>query len=228
MWAAPVSSIARRAKENRVTVYSALKNLVNKWIIIEEIKNEGRYYSALSPQSLLDKFHRKYEALKEKLPEFMAIASKYDNKPKVQFFEGLEGLKSIYEWIILHGGDDMEKDESYLTFTGTWDIDPAFQDYLVNVFAPWRLKFPRKTKSILAKNYKNRYIEYHTKQHDYLTIDDPIFDFSDEIVIYGKDKVAMAMYNSNEMCGLILTSKTLHDGLKSMFNLIWKLSKKHK
>jgi len=45
----------------------------------------------------LDKFHRKYEALKEKLPEFMAIASKYDNKPKVQFFEGLEGLKSIYE-----------------------------------------------------------------------------------------------------------------------------------
>ena len=226
LWSAPASTIARRLGENRVTTYSNLKNLVKKGIANEIDKHKGTYYAVVSPQQLLDKAQKKYETLKEKLPEFMAIASKYDNKPQVQFFEWLESLKNIYEEIILHGGDDMEQDAPYLTFTGTGDIDPMFQSYLVNEFAPRRMKFPRRTRSILAKNTENTYINYHTKQHDVLVVDDPIFDFSDEIIIYGQDKIAIVMYNTNEICGLVIRSKTMHNGIKSMFYLIWKLSKK--
>lgn len=222
---APVSSIARRLGENRVTTYSNLKNLVKRGIVIESLKNKSTYYSVVTPQQLLDKLQKKYDSIKEKLPEFLAIANKYDNKPKVQFFEWLEGLKNVYEWIILYWWEEMPKADPYLTFTWTGDIDPRFQDYLVNEFAPWRLKFPRKTRSILAKSYENRYARYHTDRHDYLIVKDPIFDFSDEIVIYGKDKVAIAMYSTEDMCGLIITSKTLHQTLKSLFNLVWKLSK---
>ena len=225
MWTAPVSSIARRAKENRVTVYSVLKNLAKKWIIIEEIKNKSRYYSAISPQSLLDKYQQKYEKLKEKLPEFMAIANKYDNKPQVQFFEGLEGLKTFYEWVILYGGEGMGPDEPYLTFTWTWNMDPGLERYLAQEFIPWRLKFPRKTMSILSGKSDNKYMKYHETSHNTLTINDPIFNFADEIIIYGGDKVSITMYDTNEMCGLVISSKTLHNGLKSMFNLIRKLHK---
>ena len=131
-------------------------------------------------------------------------------------------MKSIYEGIILHSGDDMEKDDPILAFVGTGDIDPAFQSYLVDEFAPWRLKFPIKTKSILAKKSDNKYIKYHVTKHDSLIIDDPLFDFADEIILYGKDKVALVMYATQEMCGLIIASKTLHNCLKGMFNLMRK------
>lgn len=223
---APVSSIARHLGENRVTTYSNLKNLVKRGIATESFKANSTYYSIVPPEQLLDRLEKKYESLKEKLPEFLAIANKYGNKPQVQFFEWLEWLKSIYEWIILYGEEGMEKDEPYLTFTGTGSIDPAFQRYLTEEFAPWRIKFPRKTKSILVGNPHNKYLEYHKQRHEYLIISDPIFDFGDEIMIYGKDKVAIAMYNTGGMCGLVITSQTLHNGLRSMFNLIWKLSKK--
>ena len=128
----------------------------------------------------------------------------------------------------MHGGDDMEKGEPYLTFTGTGNIDPKFQQYLTREFAPRRLKYPRKTRVILSKQTDNIYSKYHTAKHESLIINDPIFDFDNEIMIYGKDKIAIVMYASNEMSGLVITSTTLHNGLKSMFNLIRKLSKKGK
>jgi len=226
--AAPVSSIARRSWENRVTVYSALKNLVKKWLATGIVKNKTTYYSVISPKELLQKMENQHSVFKNSLPEFMAIANKFDNKPQVQFFEWLEGLKNIYEVIIARGWDDMEKGEPYLTFTWTGKVDPRFQEYLMNEFVPWRSKFPRKTKSILAEQTGNKYIKYHVENYETLIIKDPIFDFSDEIVVYGKDKVAIVMYNTNEMCGLVITSNTLHNCLKSMFNLIRKINKKGK
>ena len=84
---APVSSIARRLGENRVTTYSNLKNLVKRGIVNEKIKNKAMSYVVVPPQDLLDKLQKKYDLLKEKMPEFLAIASKYDNKPQVQLFE---------------------------------------------------------------------------------------------------------------------------------------------
>ena len=56
LWTAPVSSIARRSGENRVTVYSALKNLVKKWIAIETPKRNSTYYTVIWPDVLIKKF----------------------------------------------------------------------------------------------------------------------------------------------------------------------------
>jgi len=50
----PASSIAKYAKENRVTVYTILKELCKKWIFIETIKNKIKYYEAISPQKLIN------------------------------------------------------------------------------------------------------------------------------------------------------------------------------
>jgi hypothetical protein len=44
----------------------------------------------ISPEKLAQQLEEKYLKIKEALPEFMAIATKYDNKPKVQFFDGVE------------------------------------------------------------------------------------------------------------------------------------------
>jgi hypothetical protein len=36
----------------------------------------------------------------------------------------------------------------------------------------------------------------------------------------------LLMYGTNEMSALVVNSQTLHNWLKSMFNLIWKIYKK--
>lgn len=224
---APISSVARCMKMNRVTVYSLLKNLVKQWIALEIPKKWVTYYSVISPEALLQKMKEKYLSFEKALPEFMAMASTFNSKPKVQFYEGLEGLKYVYEQIIL-SGSEMDKGESFLTFVGTTDIDPGLQKYLVEDFAPRRLKYKTKTKAIISQKSlkQSSYAKYNKSKHDSLIVDDPVFDIANEIVIHGKDKVSLLMYGTNEMSALVVSSQTLHNGLKSMFNLIWKIYKK--
>lgn len=226
LWHAPVSSIARNVQENRVTTYSILKNLVAKWIAQTTTKNKSTYYSVVSPDKLLQNRESKCQSFKDKLPEFMAMASKFDNKPKVQFYEWLEWLKYVYEQIIL-SGSEMEKLESFLTFVWTADIDSKLQKYLVEEFVPWRLKYKTKTKAIISKQSINQdYSKYNKTKHEHIVIDDPIFDIANEIIVHWKDKLSILMYSPNEMSALVISSQTLHNWLKSMFNLIRKLHKK--
>jgi hypothetical protein len=226
LWHAPVSSIARNIQENRVTTYSILKNLVAKWVAQTITKNKSTYYSVISPDKLLQNRENKCQNFKDKLPEFMAMASKFDNKPKVQFYEWLEWLKYVYEQIIL-SWSEMEKSESFLTFVWTADIDPKLQKYLVEEFVPWRLKYKTKTKAIISKQSLHQdYSKYNKIKHEHIVIDDPIFDIANEIIVHWKDKLSILMYTPYEMSALVITSQTLHNWLKSMFNLIWKIHKK--
>lgn len=84
---APASTIARRLGENRVTTYSNLKNLIKKGIAMTVEKKKTTYYSSISPKQFLRKMEDRCAFFKEKLPEFMAFEGKYDNKPKIQYFE---------------------------------------------------------------------------------------------------------------------------------------------
>lgn len=87
---APGSSIARNAKENRATVYTILKELQKRGIVNELKKGNMNYFSVISPDLLLRELEDKYNTFKEKIPEFLALAEKFGNKPRVQFFEGIE------------------------------------------------------------------------------------------------------------------------------------------
>lgn len=95
--AAPGSTIARRAGEKRVTVYSILKELVKRGIVTSVMRNDVAYFSVISPDLLLRQLEDKYMMFKQKLPEFMAITEKIGSRPKVQFFEGVEGLRSMFD-----------------------------------------------------------------------------------------------------------------------------------
>ena len=117
----------------------------------------------------------------------------------------------------------------FYAFLGTTDIDQKFQDYMTNEFVPRMIQYPTKVKVIIPKqSLVHEYAKSNKKRHESIVIDDTIFDISGEIVVFGQDKVAIVMYNSEELSAIIITSKMLHNGFKNMFNLIWKLRKNKK
>lgn len=73
---APVSSIARNAKYNRTTVYSILKELQKKQVVLALKKNNSVYFSVVSPDIILKQIEEKYQRFKAQMPEFMLIAEK--------------------------------------------------------------------------------------------------------------------------------------------------------
>lgn len=223
LWAAPASSIARNANESRTTVYSVLWDLVKKWFCSSVVRENVTYFSAVSPEILVKIQEQKYEKIKEKLPEFMALESVIWNKSKVQYYDWLEWFKTAYKQVIL-SSEEMQEWESFLTMLWTQNINEKLQQWLVNEFVPRRLTFKTKTKAIISrKSYNetdNSYADYNKSEHESVIIDDSLFNISNEIIIHGKDKVSIMLYWKDELSALVVQSQTLHDALKGLFMLI--------
>jgi hypothetical protein len=98
-------------------------------------------------------------------------------------------------------------------------MDPKVEKYIYEEFVPRRMKIKVKTKAIMSKD-NSEYVKYHKKSHNTIIVDKPLFNLGNEIVVFGENKVAVLMYATEEMSGLIIESQTLHDGLSSLFNLV--------
>ncbi len=219
MGSSPASSIARKVNENRVTVYSILKKLVSEGVAHTVTKKNTTFYTVISPEQLLKNLEEKYAKFKEKLPELNAIASVGWSKPKVQFFEGFEGLKYYMKELVRTGND--EWDEPFMTILGDSDIDPQFEQFLEEEFIDYRLQLPKKTLTILSKG-SSAYTKYTKKHHDFRVINDPLFQMGNELIVYGHNKVAILLYSTAEMSALMIESQTLHDTLRNIFKMLWK------
>ncbi len=115
--------------------------------------------------------------------------------------------------------------EPYLTFVGADNMDPKVEKYLYEEFIPRRLKLKTPTKAIMSKD-NSQYLKYHEKKHNTLVVEKPLFNLGNEIVVFGENKVAVLMYSTEEMSGLIIESQTLHDALRSVFELVWDVKEK--
>lgn len=220
MWTAPCSSIARILQKNRVTIHSILKNLHKKWFVKAHMHQHNTLYSCISPDELLHSAEQKTQSLKQHLPELFAMANTIEWKVQTQLYEWLEGLKVVYKSII-NGSQEMQQGESFLTFVWTSTMDSTLHRYLMEEFVPRRLQCPTKTRAIITW-ISSDYAAYNNEKHDSILIQDPVFDFANEIVVFWKSKVAILMYETNELSWLIITSPTLHGCLKSIFEYMRK------
>lgn len=222
-WLSPVSKIARKIWERRENTYRLLEALEKKWWIFSMVKNKVKCYYALEPKKLHEKVQQKADNLLASMPELLALASANGNATQVQLYEWFEWFKMAYEHVTL-SSKDMWEDECFLTFVWTQKINKIIEKYLVNEFAPRRMKFKTKSKIIIDKKslkWDEDYAKYNTSSHESLIVDYPNFNLSNEIVIHGKDEVSIMMYGEEDISALIIKSSTLHNALKSIFTLIW-------
>lgn len=61
--------------------------------------------------------------------------------------------------------------------------------------------------------------------HEYRLVKDPVFELSNEIVMYDGNKVALLMYNADELSGVVIESSSFHKALTNIFYTIWNLTK---
>lgn len=214
---APASSIARNAGENRVTTYTILKELVDKWIALETEKENIKFYSLIDPKKLITLQKTKLAQLEDSLPELFSLTNTFTQKPKTYLYEWLAWLKRMYKEIIL-SSDEMEDWEKFLTFFNTQNINEEFMNYLLNQFIPWRLKSTRETQSIVFKT-DSKYDKYSKEKHSTIFIDKAIFEEGNEVILYG-NKVAIAMFNNKELMWMIIESKSLNNIIKNLFYLV--------
>lgn len=216
---APASSIARGAGEKRVTAYQILEQMVIRWYARKILKDHITYYHMQEPESLSKNFEKKVNDLKSSLPEFLGMMNVVWIKPKMEYYSWLSGVQELMRKIISYG--DSMQGKPFKTFLGTSDIDKEFEKWLPE-FIQERLQYSTLTRSIMTQQ-ASLYINYMKENHEYVIVDDDIFDMANEIVLYGNNKVALLLYNKEELSAMSISSQSFHDALESIFNLLWKI-----
>lgn len=104
MGPASVQEIARRLKQNRITVHSAVQQLIEKELLFETRRGKRRFIVADEPVALFRLLQKKEEEIslsRENLkfitPLLASLQSVDQSLPTVRFFEGVSGFKRMLE-----------------------------------------------------------------------------------------------------------------------------------
>src|SRR5581483_1581660 len=133
-----VSAIAKQARLNRTTAYGILNELMGK-ALVSQVKRDGAdRWQSIPPESLPQYIERRREsladnkkAIEEALPQIKLLRAKGKTLPKVQFFEGSEGVEHAYEDTLVNN-----KGKKLYDITGVdaayRNLNPKFVDYYLS------------------------------------------------------------------------------------------------
>lgn len=224
------SKIAQATKLNRTTVYAVLSNLAIKGLITEIEKNKKICYQIERPHKLVNYARSRiqmaedgYEQAKKLLPDIEGLFSLTPNKPKVRFFEGVEGVKSVFS-------DHIAQKNKYemLAYSNVEDlmsfIPVQFQQSYIKV----KERLGITTRAIFPDN---KYSASYNKQVyrgrkkeifiDMKLIPPEMFPYKGDITIYGDNKVSIVNFHKQNLIGVIIEDKTIADMMKMIFELAW-------
>jgi len=221
-----VQEIARKAGINRPTTYFQIENLMKMGLMSSMVRGKKKYFAVESPDKVLRLLEKQKEEIKEKeenfkkiFPELQGLFATTEEKPKVRFFEGKEGIKTIREDILKTNFKTLEEfvplDDCYRFFP------PRPRDYR------WKMakKLERIPEKLLYTTQEGAILPAREKLIERRFIPLDKFPSHTEITIYGS-KITLVSHQKN-LIGVIIESKDIADSLRSLFNLAWELAKKY-
>ena len=95
-----VQEIAKRAGINRTAAYDILTSLERKGFVSYTISSGKRYYQATKPERLLGLIKEREQLVKKAIPELQTISESTAERPKVEVYVGINGIKTVFEMIL--------------------------------------------------------------------------------------------------------------------------------
>lgn len=120
------SEIALKSDLPRTLVYDILERLIDLGLISYSIRDNKKFFRASDPDELLRILHEKEEAVTKALPELKRLQKmKGVKRPKVDVYEGKEGMKAVMDDILRSGVKDFL---AYGSSRSSFEIIPAFME----------------------------------------------------------------------------------------------------
>lgn len=216
---ATAREVSRASRLNRATTYVLLEALVKRGLVSISLQEKTRYYTASSPERLIQSLEDVARDTAEKLgkarsllPELKSIYVGIGPKPKVTFYEGEKGIESIYE-------DTLSSSETILAFASIENMHNTLPHYFPDYYNR-RAERGIKIKSIHPDTPEalERVKHNHEERRESALVPCNLYDFSPEINIYDNKIVFMSL---REKFGLIIESLEIANAMKKVFSLAW-------
>jgi sugar-specific transcriptional regulator TrmB len=209
--------VAEKAGVKRPTLYKLLPGLLEKGLLSETVAGKRRLLVAEDPAVYFEQKQAELEQMEQVLPQLRSLLATASAKPKITFYQGIEGLKKVYM-------DNLRQRGEILEFLTLEKIHPEMEFKFANYYIPQRIKRRIPIKIILSGPPKSKSIHLKTDPYAFREVklvDSKLFPVPLDAYIYG-DNVSMLLYRSDsEPLGLIIRSKEIATFMRSLFHLIW-------
>jgi sugar-specific transcriptional regulator TrmB len=214
---APASAYAKKTGFNRITTYNNLEKLTKRGIFSVVRKRNAKSYQPISPEKLSIEARKNVEALERILPDLRGIMGNHHRTPRVRYFEGMEGVRKVYE-------DTLTADGLLLNFANSKMVRSFWKDYDTEYVAE-RVKKGIFLKGIAPDDEAGRKVQGEDKINlrEIRLVSVKDFPLSNEIKIYD-NKVAIVSFpeDESEIFGVIIESKEVADTQRQIFEMAWR------
>ena len=208
-----MQQLSRKSDIKRTSIYNFIDELKNRGLIVETRKKKHKVYSAVHPRQLLEMEKTKIMELERAMPELLAIQNKSKTKPRVTFYDGIEGIKEVYVDMLLEQKEITAfEDLEHMNIA----LPKSFYDYFPAERALRKIPF----RSILRDSPEARRL---TAKNTELLRKSKLISTSDwrtEINIYG-EKVAMMSFRSKTPFCVLIEDRDIAETLRSAWTELW-------
>lgn len=216
---ATIAKLAQKSGVKRGTIYEFLGEMLEKGLLEATVSGKRKLYAAVEPKKLEKIIDRQKEILNSLIPDLSLLISSGQDKPKIKFYEGREGLLLVYNEIL----DLPESSEivGYATFEGVYRV---FTENSIANYIKMRVARKIRQKLIMPSD---KFTQNHTDKDELretILVPKEKFPITSEINIY-QNKVAI-MSLGEEKVAVVMESKQVADTQRAIFNLLWENLKK--
>lgn len=214
---AKVYDIAKRVKLPRPTVYDILDKLSQMGLISFYEKRKVRYYIAENPEKFLILLENKANLFKHILPELRSRYNILEIKPKIHYYEGTDGIKTVLEDTLTASKKQLK---SILSVVDLFEVPGRLymDDYVKRrIEAGVRLKVIRSKPKEVGETWPT-----DTKALRELRYAPDNMVFSMTMFIY--DNKVSLISSKKENFGMIIESKELAWNMNHLFEALWQVS----
>lgn len=212
---ASMSMLVKKARLKRSTLYFVINELTARGLVSTVKRKKKTLYIAESPTKLLDRADDNRKTLERILPELLSITNTLRKKPKVRYFEGIEGMKEVYRDMLKYPEQKM-----YAWVAGGM-IEHFDTDFIEKYYIPKRIEKKIWAEVIASDTAAGR--AFQSKDIPGLRktrlLEEKEFPLSIEVNVYGTD--AVGFVSLEDKLGLIIESKPIADTLRSIFKAQW-------
>jgi len=213
-----VSEIAKKAQLNRITTYEILKRFKQKGIATSVTYNNITYFQTVSPERIIEKMERQVALSKELLPQLLSLKDQSKTRPNLEYYEGKEGVKAIYEDTL------SSKDKIIYNIAHPTNLTNFIDNDFLQNYIKKRVRKKIKVKVLIPEDEaKQKYTkEVKTALREVKIFNNIRYPVPNEIMIYD-NKIALLSFSSK--IGVVMEDPEIVQSLKSIWQVLWDSAK---
>lgn len=218
------NQLSKKTSIIRSSIYDHLDILLDKGFISYVIKSGKKYFQAVDPQKIIEKFNedklKEEQILKDLVPQLIKLQNTSSKKSKIEVFEGKEGMKSAMSYIlkdnpkeILVSGSSGVGYKLLPFYLEHWHKERAKRKIKLKIIYNNIPEAKERIKKGPSLNYSEiRFIDFN---HASLT----------GTLIYN-NKILLTIWDLENPFAILIENENIAKSYKNNFQVIWKSAKK--